>query len=163
LLLSVSQIRKSLVPLEKLQEGTERLAKRDFDSRVTVTSGDEFEELATSFNSMAHQLGRQFRELSAMGEIDRDILASLDTGKIVETVLTRMRDVLPCDCVGVILRNPDAASVVRAYVRDGGSDGKTLEEEVQILPAEMQSLHENTESLWLAGEALPHYLAPLSG
>jgi len=52
LLLSLIQIRRSLVPLEKLQEGTRRIAQRDFDSRVTVTSGDEFQELATSFNTM---------------------------------------------------------------------------------------------------------------
>ena len=60
LLLSLIQIRRSLVPLEKLQEGTRRIAQRDFDSRVTVTSGDEFQELATSFNTMATRLGQQF-------------------------------------------------------------------------------------------------------
>jgi len=34
LFLSVSQIRRSMVPLERLKEGTKRLAKRDFDCRV---------------------------------------------------------------------------------------------------------------------------------
>jgi putative nucleotidyltransferase with HDIG domain len=163
MLLGVSQIRRSLIPLEKLREGTERVAKRDFDSRVAVTSGDEFEELATSFNTMAGQLGRQFHALSTMGEIDRAILAALDTRKIVETLLTRMPDALPCDCVSVILRETGAASRARAYVRDGGAEGGNQEEEIQILPEEMQRLHENAEGLLLAGEDLPTYLAPLAG
>ena len=66
LLLSIIQIRRSLVPLEKLQEGTRRIAIRDFDCRVTVTSKDEFEELATSFNAMAGRLGRQFNALTTI-------------------------------------------------------------------------------------------------
>lgn len=66
LLLSIIQIRRSLVPLEKLQEGTRRIAIGDFDTRVTVTSKDEFEELATSFNGMTGLLGRQFNELKQL-------------------------------------------------------------------------------------------------
>ena len=162
LLLSVSQIRRSLVPLEKLREGTERVARRDFDTRVSVTSGDEFEDLATSFNAMANQLGRQFHALSAMGEIDRAILASLDTREIVDTVLARMRDVLPCDCVSVILRKDEAAIAARAYVRDGGAAGKTQEEAMEISPEEIQGLEENTQSLLLTGRDFPQFLAPLA-
>lgn len=81
LLLSIIQIRRSLVPLEKLQEGTRRIAMRDFDSRVTVTSKDEFEELATSFNAMAGRLGRQFNALTTISEIDRAVLSALETVK----------------------------------------------------------------------------------
>ncbi|NIR17971.1 MAG: HAMP domain-containing protein, partial [Desulfobacterales bacterium] len=54
---------RSLIPLEKLQEGTKRIAERDFTTQVTVTSGDEFEELASSFNTMAKRLDRQFNTL----------------------------------------------------------------------------------------------------
>lgn len=53
LLLTVIQIRRIMLPLEKLKDGTQRIALRDFESRVTVTSGDEFEELGESFNDMA--------------------------------------------------------------------------------------------------------------
>lgn len=85
LLLSISQIRRSLVPLEKLREGTRRIAARDFHTRVRVSSGDEFEELAQSFNSMADRLGRQFNAMETMNEIDRAILSALDTEKIVHS------------------------------------------------------------------------------
>ncbi|MFQ5960396.1 MAG: HAMP domain-containing protein, partial [Candidatus Methylomirabilales bacterium] len=117
LLLSINQIRRSLIPLEKLQEGTRRIAMRDFESRVTVTSGDEFEELAGSFNAMAGRLGRQFNTLETMAEIDRGILSALETQKIVDVVLTRMRDVLPCDLLSVSLCDPNGTNTVTAYIR----------------------------------------------
>jgi signal transduction histidine kinase len=64
LLLSIGQIRKNLSPLEKLREGTKKISQGEFDSRVDIRSGDEFEELALSFNKMSGHLGNQFRALS---------------------------------------------------------------------------------------------------
>jgi len=64
LLLSIGQIRKNLSPLEKLREGTKKISQGEFDSRVDIRSGDEFEELAFSFNKMSEHLGNQFRALS---------------------------------------------------------------------------------------------------
>jgi hypothetical protein len=40
LLLNISQIRRSLVPREKLMEGIRRSAMRDFDSLVMATSAE---------------------------------------------------------------------------------------------------------------------------
>jgi nitrate/nitrite-specific signal transduction histidine kinase len=55
LLLRLIQIRRDLVPLAKLQQATRRISLGQFQTRETITSGDEFEELASSFNSMAEQ------------------------------------------------------------------------------------------------------------
>ena len=66
LLLSVSQIRLNLIPLGKLQEGTRRIAGGDFQSRVTVKSRDEFDDLAQSFNSMAARIEKQFADLNGL-------------------------------------------------------------------------------------------------
>jgi nitrate/nitrite-specific signal transduction histidine kinase len=54
LLLRLIQIRRNLA-LAKLQQATRRISLGQFQTRVTITSGDEFEELASSFNSMAEQ------------------------------------------------------------------------------------------------------------
>jgi putative nucleotidyltransferase with HDIG domain len=56
-------IRRYMEPLAKLREGTRRVAAQDFSTRVHLTSGDEFEELAGSFNNMAQQVGTLFEEL----------------------------------------------------------------------------------------------------
>ena len=74
-LLSLVQIRRNLVPLEALREGTRRIAARDFDARVSVTSRDEFQDLAESFNGMAGRLGKQFSALTTINEIDKAVLA----------------------------------------------------------------------------------------
>ncbi|HYC33309.1 MAG TPA: HAMP domain-containing protein, partial [Gemmatimonadales bacterium] len=78
LLLSVHQIRRSLLPMHALQEGAGRIAQRDFSSRVAIRSNDEFEELGSSFNAMAAQIDRQFQALATAAEIDRAVLSATD-------------------------------------------------------------------------------------
>ena len=112
LLLSITQIRRSLIPLEKLQEGTRRIARGDFDTRVEVASRDEFEELAVSLNRMAHQLGRQFTALTMMGEIS----IALNRNRRLEDTLQQ--------CADVLVRHLDLA-VVRVWVLN--SDDSVLE------------------------------------
>jgi signal transduction histidine kinase/HAMP domain-containing protein len=97
LLLATYQIRKRLLPLEKLQEGTRRVARREFTHRVRVSSGDEFEELAASLNDMTHQLGHQFHRIEATGEIDRAVLSLLEKSQIVHTILSRTVSFLDFD------------------------------------------------------------------
>jgi HAMP domain-containing protein len=63
LLLGLIQIRRNLVPLAKLQQATRRISLGQFQTRVTITSGDEFEELASSFNSMADKIEKQLLQV----------------------------------------------------------------------------------------------------
>jgi signal transduction histidine kinase/ActR/RegA family two-component response regulator len=90
LFLSVRQIRKNLSPVERLQEGTRRIARGDFDPRVDVASGDEFEELAVSFNQMASQLGRQFDALAMRGELG----IALNRGRNLPDILQEAAEIL---------------------------------------------------------------------
>jgi putative nucleotidyltransferase with HDIG domain len=83
LFLSLVVIRKTLTPLAVLQQGTRRIGMKDFDSRVEIGSGDEFEQLAESFNTMASHLNKQFKTLEFIDEIDRSILSSLDSSVII--------------------------------------------------------------------------------
>lgn len=162
LLLSISQIRRSLIPLEKLKEGTKRIARRDFRSQVMITSGDEFEELAASFNTMAIRLEKQFSTLTTIAEIDRAILSALDTEKILDVVLTRMHEVLPCDCVSVTLLDSKTQNTARTYIGTGKPDNEKLIETIHLMPNEIQTFRDNPENFLLeAAQDPPHYLAPL--
>ncbi len=162
LLLSIIQIRRSLVPLERLREGTRHITMKDFDSRVKITSGDEFEELAVSFNTMADRLGKQFNTLTTIGEIDRAILSALDTEKIIDVVLTRIHDVLPCDCVSVTLRDSNAENTALSYIGGNRTDNEKETETIDLTPEEVQGFHDNPEFLSIeAGETIPNYLTPL--
>lgn len=163
LFLSVIQIRRSMVPLEKLKEGTQRIARREFDSRVKVTSRDEFAEVAESFNTMASQLGKQFKALEAMGEIDRDILSVLDTEKIVNTVVTRIRDVFPCKSMSITVVDTQSPDEGETYIGEDQNGRKKHVEKVKISSEEMHTLEENPETLLISvDENLPEYLAPLA-
>lgn len=161
LFLSIVQIRRSLIPLEKLQEGTLRIALQDFDSKVTIKSGDEFEELAASFNTMASQLGKQFNTLTTLNEIDRAILSASETEKIVEVVLTCMHDISPCDRVSVTLLDSSAKLTGRTYIGNGKSKERTIEA-IVLEPEERQILSDHPECLFVELDgATPNYLAPM--
>ena len=158
LLLAFIQIRRTTHPLEQLGEGTRRIAMRDFDSRVKVTSGDEFEELATSFNDMAKQLGRQFNALTTMSEIDRAILSALDTDRIIRTVFARMREFLPYDSVSVTLLDPKGQNSARIYMED--HNHLQLLENVEVPTGEVEKFISHQELLLVnSPEKLPAYLA----
>ncbi|HEX6435292.1 MAG TPA: HAMP domain-containing protein, partial [Gemmatimonadales bacterium] len=162
LLLSVSQIRRSVLPLEELQKGTQRIAQRDFTSRVTVTSRDEFEQLASSFNIMASQLGRQFNALATAAEIDRAVLSATDATAIVDTVLGRIRDVFPCSMVSVTLGIPDGAKSVTSVVQDYEKGGRHVER-IGLRPSDVQALLTGPEVLELRHPTrVPAYLTPLA-
>jgi diguanylate cyclase (GGDEF)-like protein len=162
LILSISQIRRSLVPLENLRDSTRKIANREFDSRVTVKSGDEFEELANSFNTMAFRLGRQFNVLSTMAEIDRLILSALDARNIIKTVLLRMRDIVLCDMVSVTLIESDSANAVRTFY-GVNSTGELLVYETELLADDVRALHDSTDHLVIEQQGhTPDYVLPLT-
>lgn len=99
ILLTASQLRRNLTPLELLQKATKQVASGNFDTQVDIKSNDEFQQLAHAFNNMAVRLDKQFKSLSAMAEIDRVILSSSNKDYVVDTVLRRIKDVVPCDYV----------------------------------------------------------------
>jgi putative nucleotidyltransferase with HDIG domain len=163
MLLSYSQILRSMVPLESLKEGTKRIARKEFSSRVIVKSHDEFEEVAESFNSMASQLGRHFKTLTTVAEIDRAVLSVLDREKVVDTVLNRMREVFPCDGVSVTMIDSKSAERAQTYLRDRKVEQERLAETVEIKAQDIQNLYDNPTTLKLdLGEGWPGYLSGLA-
>ncbi len=140
------QVHSSMEPLKALTDGTELIAQQQFDTTVTVTSGDEFEDLAGSFNSMARQLGKQFNTLTAMGEIDRAVLSELDRNHIITTVLRRTSEALSCRQVAVALQtdgdDPDAPWRVTTT-----PDGQRHEYDVSVPALELDELKEHRDSM----------------
>jgi putative nucleotidyltransferase with HDIG domain len=109
-------LRQRLDPVARLQEGTRRLAAGDFGVPVDVATGDEFEDLAASFNSMATSLHQQFELLDALQRVDREALEGHSTATIVVTVMDQMRELTADRC---------HASIVIAR-RNGGTALLTL-------------------------------------
>ena len=138
-LLSLIQIRRNLVPLEALREGTRQIAAQEFDARVTVTSEDEFEELAESFNSMAGRLGKQFSALTTINEIDKAVLSKLTTGEVVSAALERIPELLRCDAVSVGLLDREGRQAT-VHVRVASAYSTVEIDEATIEPEDASRL-----------------------
>lgn len=163
LLLSIVYIRKSLVPLKLLKEGTHRIAKKDFESRVNVQSDDEFEELADAFNEMSTRLSRQFKTLVTKAEIDRAILSSLETEKVVKTVMTRMRECFSYDAVSISLMDSEKDLEAQTYIGSGNQESEISRQSIQIEPHELQTLYVNSNYFFIDGtQKIPTYLLNLA-
>lgn len=160
--LSLSQLRRNLAPLDALYSGTRRLADGQFDQPVVVTSQDEFAEVAASFNAMSDRIRRQFAALATAAEIDRTVLSSVDSRWIVRTVLERMRDICPCDEVGVTLLDVSGSSEVTTWVPDSESISRMATSSGLLEWADQKRLAEGPDAIELDASVAPAWLAALT-
>ena len=87
-LLGRRMVRGNLGPLAALSDATRRLAAGDFQSRLRMKSGDEFQVLGEAFDSMAEQIGSQVAELEMLSQVDRN-LQKADTIKAALTAASQ--------------------------------------------------------------------------
>jgi diguanylate cyclase len=103
-LLGLVMVRRTLVPLEKLIEGTRRLARGERATRVALPAGDEFGELAASLNGMAEHIERQIHALHVQARIDRGILDGTTLAQTIAQVSARLAEVTAAEVL-VIARD----------------------------------------------------------
>jgi diguanylate cyclase (GGDEF)-like protein len=161
LLLTLGLLRRHLAPLHALQEGTRRLANQQFDEPVAVSSRDEFADLADSFNAMGAQIARQFKAMETAAAADQAVLSSVDTPRIVATVLARMGDVCLCDLVAVTLIDASTGGQATTYLADPGDPEAPRAFVVRLRHADASRLQRAADGFLLRDETLPPYLAPL--
>ncbi len=114
------QIRRTLIPLQQLTEGTRRLAAGAIDTRVTVHRHDEIGTLAGSFNDMAARIEAQFDAIQGLAGIDREILAGTHLGRLAELVLMQLAALYPQSSAVVSWREGGTSlSQVRLREQDG--------------------------------------------
>ncbi|GAB7024997.1 HD domain-containing phosphohydrolase [Geotalea toluenoxydans] len=158
--LSSVQIRRSLVPLARLKEGTRHISRGDFASRIEVNSGDEFEEVADSFNIMAEHLRRQFETLSGTGQIVRTILTALERKKIIAAVVNNMQSVIGCDQVALFLLEPGLKDTAIAYHSNAGGENPAY---TVFPPDELDLLEKTPESLLVGPGEFSGLLSTVGG
>ncbi|MFH2064435.1 MAG: HD domain-containing phosphohydrolase [Pseudomonadota bacterium] len=146
-LLSIYYIRKSLAPIEKLKKGTIQIANGDYKSMIIVKTGDEIENLAESFNTMARQLGRQFDMLNTITDIANAILSLTETEKIIGTTLSRMQEVFPCDQVIICLKDTEKLQSMTAYTGRGQGKPPQKNTGIEVCPEDHRLLTDNPDFL----------------
>ncbi len=128
-------IRRTLEPLMLLQKGTVRVGKRDFSSRVEIKSGDEFEQLAESFNIMSKRLHEQFHALALINEIDSSILSNLDSSVLIPKSLRMISEFFSNRLIMLGQRLPGDPNRMRLTILEGGREND-IKEEYAILTNE---------------------------
>lgn len=103
-LLSLMQIRRTMVPLERLIKGTRSISTGDF-SPVKVDSQNEFGELADAFNAMSSHIKRQLDTLQALSEIDHEIVSRLDVDHLNRQIIARIQQIIPTGFICVTRLN----------------------------------------------------------
>ena len=161
-LLSVYQIRRNLIPLEKLMEGVHHITNKKFNKPIEVNSGDEFEELAASVNNMAIQIDKQFHTLSTMADIDQLILSTLKIEDIIKIVLSRMHEIISYDHISMTVVDRNDNESCRTYTQSKPLREQITTEMLKITSSEYQILLENQKYLIVTNQKnLPCYLLSL--
>ena len=162
-LLSLSQIRRSLRPVTVLQEGTARLAAGDFTTRVTVNSDDEFHDLAASFNSMTGKLSQQFHMLETISAISQAILSSHEPAAMIKVIQSRIIDTITCDAVGMTLVDPEEGGSAVLWVRiiHGQSDHESQTYPCQFSDDHLAVMKAHPNHFIATASTLPPYLTSM--
>lgn len=163
LLLSMVFIRRYMVPVETLKEATVHIAQRDFTQEIDIKSGDEFETLAHSFNTMSSRLNSQFNTLETISDISRTILSSLNTNQIIETALSRLSQFLHSEASQLILFKDQQASQATAFTYSGEAKLSREEEIVEISRTEKIPLFKKPHLLRTDHVSSPRYLTTFFG
>jgi diguanylate cyclase (GGDEF)-like protein len=151
LLLSVTQIRRILVPLTRLTEGARNFGAQNLSARVEVSSSDEFGELAESFNSMSSQVSRQFEAQAALSKIDQAILSEPDLDQIIQHVLVYLRNTFSADYSSIIIFNQGSPGKSVVYAADG-SGVRPQAECAAFADGIRDILRAAPDGLWIADE-----------
>lgn len=123
LLIISIQTRRRFKPLEVLTLGAQKLGGGDFGARITVSSGDEFEDLANSFNSMAQRLGNQFEFLTMMSKIDRILLTHPNRLRVAETIVREVPAKMGLDYFVVLVLDSGNSDSGNLFVHDPAEAG----------------------------------------
>ena len=140
LLLSMSQIRRSLIPLERLIKGTQHVANKEFDKPVVVKSHDEFATLAHSFNMMTNRLGKQFKALTTLSEIDQLILINPDIETVILKILDQIPNITTCEFISITLSDKADSEKGWVYINQVSVKRKPKLEKITFPSKEKQRI-----------------------
>ena len=160
--LSTIQIRRYLIPLEELMKGIKRISNNDFDHPVTVTTDDEFNQLANSFNSMSTRISQQFKFLTTLSEIDQLILSHVTLKDILATTLSHGNNAVQSENINIAMVNEKNNDLLDVYSEDIHHVHGVAMSSYPILAAEKNALiHKKTTVYEISDQNIPSYLQPL--
>ncbi|MBW2287551.1 MAG: GAF domain-containing protein [Deltaproteobacteria bacterium] len=131
--LTLFQVRRSLIPIAALTEGTRRLAAGDLQARVKIESHDEFGDLSRAFNEMARVIGSQVDVLATVNRIGASLSAEFDEHQLLTLILLGSMQVTRAEA-GVLFELSDEGDLELSAVRLGEGIAFTDEPINAVLP-----------------------------
>jgi HD-GYP domain-containing protein (c-di-GMP phosphodiesterase class II)/HAMP domain-containing protein len=107
ILISLKQIRRSLIPVEILRDATEKIKAKDFSHRVLIESKDELAQLGESFNSMTESMENHYNVIHTMNDIGVSLSIQKDEAKLLELILSGAQSVFNADGAALYLLSKD--------------------------------------------------------
>jgi diguanylate cyclase (GGDEF)-like protein len=117
-LLTSVKIRRYLAPLEALIKGISRISNNDFSHRISVSTDDEFTQLANSFNTMSSKIHQQFTFLTTLSDIDQLILSSTSLKDIIKTTLSLANTAVESSSVRIGIIDDSKQNMIDIYSED---------------------------------------------
>jgi signal transduction histidine kinase len=116
-------VRRITGPITDFTAAAQRIAGGDFSHPITVETGDELEEMAHQFNTMAVNLkdsyetlemrvAQRTQELTALNSVAEVVSRSLDLEQILTDALTKTIEVLDMEAGAVFRLNPDTGDLI---------------------------------------------------
>ena len=143
ILLSIVQVRRSLIPLKKLIRGTHYLANNNFNQRIEINSNNEFYKLAQSFNSMSERLNKQFSVLTVLSNIDQIILKSPESENIYLTIFEYIQSIAPCDVISITILELEAPNIGNSFLYEPDKTSESISDRVRINEYDLKILQES--------------------
>ncbi|RKZ94458.1 MAG: hypothetical protein DRQ40_05825 [Gammaproteobacteria bacterium] len=160
--LSTIQIRRYLIPLEELMKGIKRISNNDFDQPVTVSTDDEFNQLANSFNSMSTRISQQFKFLTTLSEIDQLILSHITLKDILATTISHGNNAVQSKTINIAMVDEKNDELLDLYSEDLHHVHGIAMSSYPILAAEKNTLiHKKIAVYKVEDQNIPSYLKPL--
>ena len=103
LLASSILVRQTLNPLKELKEATRRISRGDFDLRLQIDSGDEFQILGESFNRMSGRIQQQIVYQKHLGLAVRQVLGAETEEEAIRGFFNGLASTLPCHRAGLLI------------------------------------------------------------
>jgi diguanylate cyclase (GGDEF)-like protein len=135
-------------PIETLARRARELSRGVFEGRVGMQRDDEFGELANAFDGMSERLGRQFASLSALSEMDSQILANEDPALIIRTVVQRLPTFVTADLVTLTLVEREEKITARTFSVSRTEDAFLMTPQV-VSEAEVAVMGETPAGAWV--------------
>jgi len=127
-------------PIKRLHTGIREITAGKLDSRVSIHSGDELEDLADGFNDMAERLSKTYADLqktvievnekanhiALIHEITQAINSALDLDEIFKSLSFEMKKIVNYDYFSVVMFDEDMKRVypVRVFPTPSSSEEK---------------------------------------